>query len=314
MPSSDQIVVVGGNDGDKIVVGQDGPLTTAPAPSASDLVVVHTVYSSQTGTLTFVRQNGDTESVTGFPTTAQLLGAKRGRKGRRGLAGRDGRDGETGNTGPNGCDGVKGGVGADGDYGDDGEDGPDGAQGLMGRRGPKGEEGYEGKEGEVGPDGVIGNPGPSCIVGPRGPNGPAPIGNCVEGSALPTNPAVFLWMLPVTGSDRPVVPKWSDVVVTLKDRTVQAQRFQQSNIFTALFDVEATAVGGSGVYEFTWTVPEITGIVFTPAGLRLRVEYSRRAPNPSYPGEIFTVKLAVRDAARPGKPSFFATAEVRIKV
>lgn len=314
MPSSDQVVVVGGNDGDKIVVGVNGALTTAPAPSASDLVVVHAVYSSQTGTLTLVRQNGDTEAIAGFPTAAQLVGAKRGRKGRRGLAGRDGRDGQTGNTGVDGCDGIKGGVGADGDFGEDGEDGPDGAPGLMGRRGPKGEEGYEGKEGETGPDGVIGNPGPSCIVGARGPNGPAPLGNCVEGSALPTNPAVFLWMLPVTGSDRPVVPRWSDIVVNVKNRSVQAQRFQQSNTFTAMFDVEATATGGSGVYEFTWTVPEILGIVFTPAGLRLRVEYSRRAPSADYPGEIFTVKLAVRDAVRPGKPSFMATAEVRIKV
>lgn len=314
MPSSDQISVIGGADGDKVVVGPDGVLEVKPAPSASDLVVVHAVYDNATGALTLVRRNGDTEVINGFPTADQVKPAKRGRKGRRGLAGRDGRDGTTGNTGPDGCEGVKGAVGADGDAGEDGEDGPDGAQGIMGRRGISGIEGYEGEEGEVGDEGVVGSAGPSCIVGKRGPAGPAPIGTCVYGPNLPTDPAVFLWVLPLDGFDRPEVPKWSDVIVYVKDRTVQAQRFQQTNMFSALFDVEATAVGGSGVYEYTWIVPDIQGIKFKPSGLRLNVDYSRRAPDSSYPGEIFTVKLVVRDIARPGKPSFFDTAEVRIKV
>lgn len=314
MPSTGLVQAIGSEDGEKVVVGDNGVLTTEVTPTASDLLVVRTVYNDSRGTLTMIRQNGDTIEVTGFPTTAQLSNAMRGRKGRRGLPGRDGRDGITGNTGKAGCDGGPGPLGLDGEEGGAGEDGPDGPQGLMGRRGINGLEGDDGPDGRVGDDGVVGASGPSCIVGARGPAGPAPNGKCVESSTLPTSPATFLWVLPVTGSERPTVPRWSDVVVNVKSKTVQAMRFQQSSTFTAMFDIEATATGGSGMYEFTWTVPDVAGVKFTPSGLRLRVEYARRIPYPEYPGEIFTVKLAVRDTVRPGKPSFYASAEVRIKV
>lgn len=314
MPSTDQIIATGAPEGDRVIVDSDRNLSSEPAPSASDLEVVRVVYNDDAGELTLVRRNGSTEVIKGFSTKAQLSRSKRGRKGRQGHTGADGRDGYTGATGTPGCPGGRGLVGLDGEVGGDGEDGPDGAPGLMGRRGPRGEDGDEGEDGPIGNEGIVGMPGPNCISGKRGPTGPAPNGNCVESSTLPTDPAVFLWLLPLTGTERPVVPRWTNVVVNVKPKTIQAQRFQQTNIFTAMFDVEATATGGSGMYEYVWTVPDVKNTKFTPAGLRLRVEYSGKASDPSYPGELFTVKLQVRDIGRPGKPSFAAHAEIRIKV
>lgn len=311
-----QIDAIGGADEAELVVGEFGEITQVVSTADNDSPTEITSFNPDTGVLTFVHDNGAVSEIRGFPRPSDILPGDKGKRGPRGLPGIDGRTGRDGNTGRVGCDGGPGATGHTGDDGEDGEDGPQGPRGVYGPLGEDGEGGYEGNQGPTGADGPVGPRGPSCRIGKRGAAGPAPIGTAVFSSTIPTNPAVFLWLVPfdMNSGVRPTVPKWTDIVVKVQPATVVARRVGDTLTYMATFDVKATAIGGSGQYEFTWTVPEVTGVSVKPNGLSLTVLYSKRIPDSSYPGELFTVKLSVRDVGRPGKPSFASTAQVRIKV
>lgn len=312
----EQVEAVGGKDSAELVVGEYGEILSVVPVADNDSPTVITAFNSETGVLAFIHENGARTEIRGFPKPSDIKEGKKGKRGPRGLPGIDGTGGRDGSTGRNGCEGGAGATGHTGDDGDDGEDGPQGQRGIYGPIGESGLEGYRGRTGPTGPDGSVGKRGPSCQVGKRGPAGPAPIGTAVFSAEIPSNPAVFLWLVPMdlNSGVRPVVPKWTDVAVKVQPANVVARRVGDTLTYMATFDVKATATGGSGVYEFTWTVPEITGVSVKPNGLYLTVTYSKRIPDSSYPGELFTVKLSVRDVGRPGKPAFDSTAQVRIKV
>lgn len=312
----DQIEAVGGTDPAELVVGEFGELETHVPVADNESPTVITTFNSETGVLTFFHENGARSEIRGFPMSSDVKQGDRGPRGLRGLPGYDGHTGKDGRDGQAGCTGARGGTGNVGDFGADGEDGPQGVRGVYGPNGEEGEEGYEGPIGPTGPDGAVGVRGPSCAIGKRGAAGPAPIGTAVFSATVPLKPEVFLWLVPmdINSGVRPVVPKWTDVAVAVKPTSVVARRVGETLTYMATFEVKATATGGSGNYEFTWTVPEISGVSVKPNGLSLSVTYSKRVPNSDYPGELFTVKLSVRDVGRPGKPSFASTAQVRIKV
>lgn len=136
----------GVDDGSALQADGEQAKFKKPAPNDDSPPREQLSFDATTGVLTIRYTDGQTATVSGFPTTAQIS------KGRKGDPGRRGEDGRPGNDGRNGRDGLPGCPGRKGDRGRVGPTGPTGAVGPTGITGPTGPVGPTGPKGATGAD------------------------------------------------------------------------------------------------------------------------------------------------------------------
>lgn len=217
----------------------------------SERAIAQIGFNKRTGTLNFIRHNGEVVEVSGFLTLGQMGEGPRGDKGPRGKKGRDGRIGRDGKKGKTGCEGPIGPTGEAGNKGLDGNDGETGVTGYMGCPGPIGLRGDTGEDGDVGNMGPVGPAGPSCIVGERGIQGIKPAETVYYGENAPDS-NYFLWARPSgTALPSPIVEaepmsgQVTDVSVRLAHVTDDSYG---GNAILSLTNFE----GGIGPFSYKW--------------------------------------------------------------
>ena len=301
-------------ESDALVVATSESLGFEYTASNQDLRIADVVLDPVKGLLSIVLAGGQTLDTSGFLVKSQIGKGPLGKKGKAGKAGRNGRDGRDGVDGESGCDGSQGERGVIGSAGADGPDGEKGIDGDQGDYGDKGPRGDKGSTGPTGPDGVQGHDGMDCVRGATGPAGPAPNPYAYFGVAIPTDPAIFAWCTPaIRGQPRPVIQKYQPLTLTVTKPTVTSKRYKNSFIFIAEFDIQATAKGGTGSYQYNWEPEALTGTEYTKNGKRLHVKTTTHAKD----GEIVTVgadvKLVVYDVGQATRPSISTTTSFKVK-
>lgn len=141
------MVLAAGEAGD-IIKSTGTELEAQPDVTAAVAVSIkHITFDDSTGTLTFVKENGEVILAQGLPTDTNAPEGEKGKQGLEGPRGRNGRPGKDGRPGDQGCPGRKG------------------DRGMMGPTGHTGPIGVTGNTGSIGP---TGNTGPVGATGERG--------------------------------------------------------------------------------------------------------------------------------------------------
>lgn len=243
--------------------GFDGQLAQVPQLSKEVLFVpderpdtstLEFAFEPKSGTLIAITSYGVFQA-TGFLTKDSLGSGPAGRKGKRGLDGATGTTGFDGRDGKTGCAGIPGKPGVIGLAGLDAEDGPRGPVGVYGCYGDEGPTGPMGPMGPTGPDGPAGAPGPSCLVGPDGDVGPAPIETVVVSDTEPADPLVHLWAQPVNvDTGDPTNPEVIDAMVG----SIANQSITLAPASGGFYEGVAAFIltgfsGGKGPFTYAWT-------------------------------------------------------------
>ena len=297
-------------DGLQATITEEETVEFVSGETDSSSQIASVSFDSKSGTLVFVRKNGEQIQVPGFLILQNMGRGKIGAKGYKGTSGLDGRNGLDGADGTCGCDGESGLQGIKGVAGAAGADGPTGPTGPRGATGSKGETGDKGPTGPTGRQGARGPTGPSCSVGPTGPRGKQP--KSVASVSL-VEPAsnVFAWLYPTTNPNArlPTVP---NMTINVSDATMTGRRVESGrNVFTAELAVAAETKGGTGDFEYVWKCDTIYGVEYKNKDRKtLTISVSVEVGN----GQLMTfpigVKCTIKDRNLPGRTPVSDTAVI----